>query len=205
VRYVLDPQASRFTVRAAAGGPFAAMGHNPIFTVRDFRGDLEFDPATPAASSLWLLAGSASLALTDGASDGDRREIERATREDVLETGRYPEISYVCRPPAITAIGPMQLTLQGDLTLHGVTRRQVVSARIYLVGGLLRGQGEATVKQSEYGIRPVSVAGGMLKVKDEVTLSFEIVARVAPSRSAEEGGDEGGTAVDRNPVAGGMM
>jgi polyisoprenoid-binding protein YceI len=73
----------------------------------------------------------------------------------------------------------MQLTLKGDLTLHGVTREQMVSARVYLMGGTLRGQGEATVRQTDFDIRPVSVAGGMLKVKDELKLVFDIVARAA--------------------------
>jgi polyisoprenoid-binding protein YceI len=196
VRYVLDPQTSRFTVRASAGGPLAAMGHSPVLAIRDFSGEVEFDPASPAESCLRLVAAAGSLALTGEASEGDRRDIERTTRDEVLESARFPEISYVCRPPGVTAIGPMQLMLQGDLTLHGVTRRQPVSARIYLVGGLLRGQGEAAVKQSEYGIRPVSVAGGMLKVKDEVALSFEIVARLAPDVAAADAGGESGGAID---------
>jgi hypothetical protein len=42
---------------------------------------------------------------------------------------------------------------------------------------VLRGNGEATVRQSAFGIRPVTVAGGMLKVKDEVKVTFDIVAR----------------------------
>lgn len=48
----------------------------------------------------------------------------------------------------------------------GVTRTQPVSARVFFAGDVLRGNGEATVRQSEFGIRPVTVAGGMLKVQD---------------------------------------
>jgi polyisoprenoid-binding protein YceI len=179
VRYVLDPQASRFTVRAFAGGPLGSVGHNPTFAVRDFSGEVEFDPDEPAASSLHLVIGAASLALTDSMSDKDRREIERTTQAQVLETARFPDITYDCPASRLTAIGPMQLTLKGDLTLHGVTREQMVSARVYLMGGTLRGQGEATVRQTDFDIRPVSVAGGMLKVKDELKLVFDIVARAA--------------------------
>ena len=123
-------------------------------------------------------------------SDKDRREIERTTRDEVLETGKFPEITYDCPASRISAIGPMQLTLTGDLTLHGVTRPQTVSARVYQSGGTLRAQGEATVRQSDYGIRLVSVAGGMLKVKDEVKLTFDIMARAAPNHEAQAGGTE---------------
>ena len=70
-----------------------------------------------------------------------------------------------------------QVTLSGDLTLHGVSRPQTIAARLYLTGDTLRGQGETSVRPSDFGIRPVAVAGGMLKTKDEVKLTFDIVAR----------------------------
>ena len=127
-------------------------------------------------------------------SDKDRREIEQTTRDDVLESGKYAEIAYQCPASRVTAVGPMQLTLAGDLTLHGITKGQTVSARVYLVGDTIRGQGDATVRQSEYGIRPVSVAGGMLKVKDEVKLTFEIMARRAPDRQGQARDGESGAA-----------
>lgn len=180
MHFRVDPQASRFTARAFAGGPLSAMGHNPTFAIRDFGGEVEFDPDAPASSSLRLVVKAASLALTDNVSDKDRREIERATREEVLESGRFPDITYDCPGSRVTAAGPMQLTLSGDLTLHGVTRVQTVSVQVYPMGEMLRGQGEATVRLSDYGIRPVSVAGGMLKVKDEVKVTYDIVARLVP-------------------------
>jgi polyisoprenoid-binding protein YceI len=183
VRYRVDPQGSRFTVRAFAGGPLSAMGHNPSFAIRDFRGAVEFDPADPGASSVRLVVGPASLALTDSVSDKDRREIERTTQVEVLETARFPEISYDCPPSRLTVVGPTQLTLAGDLTLHGQTRPQTVAVRVYLMGETLRGQGEATIRPSEFGIRPVSVAGGMLKVKDELKLAFDIVARATSAET----------------------
>lgn len=181
VRYVVDPQASRFTVRAFASGPLSAVGHSPTFAVRDFHGEVGFDPDQPAAASLQLTIRAASLALTDSVSDKDRREIERTTQGQVLESARFPEIKYDCPASRLTVEGPTQLTLAGDLTLHGVTRAQTVSVRLYLTGQALRGQGEATVRQTEFGIRPVTVAGGMLKVKDELKLAFDIVARAAPA------------------------
>lgn len=177
VRYVVDPQASRFTARAFAGGPLSAMGHNPTFAIRDLRGEVEYDPESPEASSLRLVAGAGSLSLIDSTSDKDRREIERATRDDVLESSRFPEITYDCPRSRVTANGGAQVTLSGELTLHGVSRPQNVAARLYLTGDTLRGQGEVTVRPSDFGIRPVTVAGGMLKTKDEVKLTFDIVAR----------------------------
>jgi polyisoprenoid-binding protein YceI len=153
------------------------LGHNPTFAIRDFSGEVEFDPDAPASSSLRLVIRAESLMLNDNVSDKDRREIERTTRDEVLEAGKFPEISYDCPGPKVTAAGPAQFTLAGDLTLHGVTRPQTVSVQVYPMGGMLRGQGEVRLRLSEFDIRAVSVAGGMLKVKDEVKLTYDIVAR----------------------------
>ncbi len=68
-------------------------------------------------------------------SDKDRREIERTTSEEVLEAGKFPEIAYDCPGAKITAAGPAQFTLAGDLTLHGVTRPTTVSVRVFPMGG----------------------------------------------------------------------
>ena len=38
-------------------------------------------------------------------------------------------------------------------------------------------RGDFSIKQSDYDIRPVSAAGGTIKLKDELKLSFDIAAR----------------------------
>jgi hypothetical protein len=101
----------------------------------------------------------------------------------------------------VVAQGPLQLTLSGELTLHGVTRPQIVSARLFLTGDTVRAQGEATVRQSEYGIRLVSAAGGMLKVKEEVKLTFDIVARLVAEQQEDAGGTEPGTSASEGGEA----
>ncbi|HTT21860.1 MAG TPA: YceI family protein [Candidatus Sulfotelmatobacter sp.] len=99
-------------------------------------------------------------------------------RGNVLEVEHYPEIRYECLRLSASTIGEGQywISLNGDLTLHGVTRGQPVSARVSVRDNILRGSDEFTVRQSGYDIKPVSVAG-VLKVKDELRLSFDIMAR----------------------------
>ena len=46
-----------------------------------------------------------------------------------------------------------------------------------MTGDMLRAFGECSLRQSDYKIRLVSAMGGGLKVKDEVKLSFDLVAR----------------------------
>lgn len=178
-RYVIDGRTSRFTVRAFATGLLASMGHNPTIGIRDFSGEVKFNPDQLEAGSFRLLVKASSLSVQDDISDKDRREIERLMNQEVLETAKFPEILYEASSISITKIGDTlySATLNGDLTLHGVTRRLPINARITPLGSMLRASGEFPLDQSEFNIKPVSVAGGALKLKDGVKFSFEIVAR----------------------------
>jgi polyisoprenoid-binding protein YceI len=69
------------------------------------------------------------------------------------------------------------VALSGELTLHGVTKSVPVSARVVINGSSVRATGDVSVRQSDYEIAPVSAAGGGIKLKDEVKLTFDIVAR----------------------------
>jgi hypothetical protein len=42
---------------------------------------------------------------------------------------------------------------------------------------MLRATGDFPLRQSDYEIRPVTAAGGTIKLKDELKLSFDISAR----------------------------
>jgi len=177
--YVLDPGLSRFTARAFATGLLASLGHNPSFAIRQFAGEAKFSGEDPERSSLRVVVQSASLELTDQVSDKDRREIERTMRNDVLETARFPEVVFEASNPSLSKGGEALYwaNLTGTLTLHGVTQPQQVTAQVTVSGDQLRASGEFNVRQSGYGIKPVSVAGGTMKIKDDVKVTFDFVAR----------------------------
>ena len=178
-RFVIDGRSSRFTVQATATGLLAKMGHNPNVGIRDFSGEMKFDPEKLEAGSFRLVIKTSSLGVLDDISDKDRREIERLMSQEVLETAKFPEIVYDAPSVSVTKMTDMlySATLNGELTLHGVTRRQPITARVAMLGSMLRASGNFTLEQTDYNIKLVSVAGGALKLKDELKFSFEIVAR----------------------------
>lgn len=57
-----------------------------------------------------------------------------------------------------------RVEIAGPLTLHGVTNNQKISARVLIGADRLRASGEFTLRQTDYAIELVSVAGGALKV-----------------------------------------
>ena len=176
--YLVDAAKSRFLVRASASGLLSAFGHNPTIAIRDFTGEAWFRPQSPEQSSLRLEIAAASLAVTGDVNDKDRYEMERAMREDVLETARYPQIEFASSGIQASRIteGMYRMKLAGKLTLHGVERYLEVPCNVTVSDDGLRANGEFSIRQTDYGVRLVSVAGGALKLKDELKFSFDIVA-----------------------------
>jgi len=63
--------------------------------------------------------------------------------------------------------------VEGDLSLHGVTKP--VSLTVKRTGDSYTAH--TVLKQTNFGIKPISVGGGVIKVKDEVEIDFTIVPR----------------------------
>ncbi len=179
-RYELVASKSRFTVQAFASGLLSGFGHNPTIAIDDFTGEVRFTPETFEDASLKLIVKANSLRVIDDIKDKDRREIENAMFDEVLETGRYTEINFQSTNITIRKISDdrFKAKIIGDLTLHGVTQNGLwIMAQVNKTDDGLRAQGDFTLKQSDYKIKPVSVAGGALKLKDELKFSFDIAAR----------------------------
>jgi polyisoprenoid-binding protein YceI len=179
VRYLIDGKKSKFTVRAFAAGLLSAFAHNPTIAIPDFEGEIALNPEAVEQSSLRLVIHAASLNDTDDISEKDRSEINRAMHQDVLDTDSFPDIVYECSSVAAnkTSEGQYWVTLNGELTLRGITQNQPISARVSLNGDMLRAAGDFSLRQSDYEIKPVSAAAGTIKLKDELKLSFDIAAR----------------------------
>jgi polyisoprenoid-binding protein YceI len=180
-RYIINPTVSRFTVKVFATGLLSAFGHSPTIAIRDMQGEVNFNSALIEQSSLHFVVRAESLSVMDNVNDKDRREMESEMRERVLEVGKYPQIVYEAPRVMVKSRvdGQGEVSLLGQLTLHGVTRSQTVAAKIAVTGDMLRAFGEFSLRQSDYNIKPVSAVGGGLKVKDELRFSFDIVTRKA--------------------------
>jgi polyisoprenoid-binding protein YceI len=179
VRYVIDARGSSFIVQAFSTGLFSAFGHDPKIAIRDVQGSAEFNPggATLDDARMQLSIPATSLEVTDDISEKDREEIQRRMFTEVLDTERFPEIIYECSRVTGSGSGDRYwVVLNGELTLRGITRMLPVTARLALNGNTLRASGEFLVKQSDFGIAPVTAAGGAIKVKDELKFTFEVMA-----------------------------
>jgi polyisoprenoid-binding protein YceI len=172
--FVIDSRASSFKVQSFAAGILSAAGHNPTIGIEKFAGEVEFDPETNEGSGFRLTIQASSLGVRDDISDKDRREIDRLMKDEVLEVGKYPEIQYESSHISISRmdLALYSAAINGRLSFHGVARSQPVTARIAALGEILRASGTFNLKQSDYNLKPVSVAGGALRLKDELRFSL---------------------------------
>jgi polyisoprenoid-binding protein YceI len=179
VRFEIDPKASLFTVQAFAAGMVAVIAHSPKFAVRDIVGDIKFVPGTMQKASVGLTISAGSLEIMDEVSSADRREIERTMFDEVLEKSIYPRIDYrsTHASAAKTSENMFRVNVTGELTLHGITRGVGLDAQVVTGEDTLRAQGYFSLMQSDFGLKIASVAGGTLRLKDELKFAYFIVAR----------------------------
>ena len=179
VRYSMDAAQSQFTVHAFASGLAAVVAHNPKFAIRDFSGEARFIPDTLRDASLQVRINAASLELMDGVSEYDKGEIDRVMFNEVLEISRFPEIVFTSTQISASRLSEnlYATTIAGKLTLHGVTNELDLSAQVVIGEDTLRGYGSFPVKQSKYDIAIASIAGGTLKMRDELKIAFFIIAK----------------------------
>ena len=180
IRYVIDARTSQFTVQAFASGLISAVAHSPKIAIRDWTGAVQMASGSLEGASLKILVKAASLEVLDELPDADRRELHRVMNKEVLETAQFPEIIYDSTMAAERLKEDLyRLNVRGRLHLHGVSNDQDFVAQASLGVDSARAYGSFTLLQSDYNIRIASIAGGTLKLQDELKFSFYVVARKA--------------------------
>lgn len=181
--YRIDSRASLFTVRAFADGLISAAAHNPEFSIRDFTGDVYFDAGSPDQSALTMRIKSGFFELMNDVTAHDRQAIQRVMNDEVLEVQRYPEISFLSSGVTVRQLceSMFHAEIMGHLTLHGATLSMGIAAQLVMGDDTLRSTGSFTIRQSDFGLKIASVAGGTLKVQDELRFCFYILARRTPA------------------------
>jgi polyisoprenoid-binding protein YceI len=179
VRYRVDARASRVEVHTSSAGIFSVFGHDHTITAREIEGFIELVPGDLDRSRIELAIPADSLAVADAKSQADRGEIEKEMRANVLETARHPAIRFESKRITTRPLGPRSndVTLVGDLELHGRKREITIVGRIGIDENEIEARGELDLRQTDYDIRPTSAAGGTVQVDDLVRIEFDLRAR----------------------------
>jgi polyisoprenoid-binding protein YceI len=177
-RFRLDAGQSKFIAHALRGGLLWFKGHEHLVAAREFSGEAQITPDKITPASLQLTVKTESMAETsDAFTEPQKQIINRELREIVLEPEKYPEIVFKSTEVTGKPLGNGQYDLKigGNLTLHGVTRRIVIPAKVTLTGNDLRAVGEFSIDRSDFQVKATSAIHGMIRVRDKVKFTFDIV------------------------------
>ena len=175
--YRLDPANSRVTIHVGKAGVFSFVaGHSHEVSGPITSGDVDVDPAQ---GRIRLEISAAELRVSAASEpEGDAPKVQEAmSGPKVLDVAHQPQIRY--ESTAVTVKSGhrkvLDLVVAGRLTIREVT--QPVTAAVHAEFGEngLKATGRFAIKQSAFGITPISV-GGVVAVKDELQIEFSIVA-----------------------------
>ena len=107
----------------------------------------------------------------------DRSQRDNRMRNEGLQTDSFPTASFNLTAPvevpaeALTG-AVVDVTLHGDLTLHGVTKTVDIPAKAQLSNGQIQIQGSITFPLSDYSITAPNIGGFIVSIADQGTLEF---------------------------------
>lgn len=177
-RFRLDSSQSKFIAHAQRGGLMWFKGHDHLVAAREFSGEAQITPGKITPASLQLTVRTESMVETSDAFTEPQKEIiNRELREIVLEPEKYPEIVFKSTEVKGKTLGNGQYALKigGNLTLHGVTRRIVIPAKVTLTGNEMRAVGEFSINRGDFKVPATSALHGMIRVRKTVKFTFDIV------------------------------
>jgi polyisoprenoid-binding protein YceI len=174
--YTVDPGASLLTVTVRRAGLMARLGHDHVVASHTLAGHVA--PGAGRADVSFRvdqMTVDEPQLLRDADIDTQRSpQAVEGTRKNmlgpVLEAQRYPVVTLHAQQLA-------DRRLRVAVTLHGATRWMELPATVQVDAAQVSASGTARLKQSDFGITPFSVGGGLLSVQDELEVRYHIVAR----------------------------
>lgn len=159
------PQKSTITVHVYKGGLFSAFAHNHLIKASISKQTLD-----PKSMTAEIFVSAKEMKVIDPeASESTRAEIQRdMLGPKVLDTDKYPQIHF--KSNRIEQSSPGHFRVTGTLELHGAGKE----ISFDVSGGPDHYHGSTKFKQTEFGIQPISIGGGTVKVKDQIDIEFDI-------------------------------
>lgn len=122
-----------------------------------------------------LTVDASKMRVLDPHLSADKRDRvqDNMLGPQVLDVTKYPTISFQSTNIDGSGNGPWSVT--GNLQLHGQAR-----SITFRVQGEGAGHytGSAMIRQTEFGITPIRIAGGAVSVRDDVRVEFDIACCV---------------------------
>jgi len=182
--FSIDGSASNAQAHVGKTGLGSFAGHDHLVLAQNVQGEVNLDADDLGKSSVDLIVDARSLRVSpEGEPNDDAPKVQQAMRgADVLDTPRFGTIHFGSTSVTgkVSAPGVYDLVVTGELSMHGVVKPLTLPVHVEVRGASLVASGKFSVKQTDFGIEPTSAAGGLVKVADEVAISFKFAARASP-------------------------
>ena len=164
----VDTQKSTLTVRVYKTGLFSGFAHD-----HEISAPIDNGSFSEESLSVDISISATRLKVMDKeSSDSEKEKIQtKMLGPEVLDTQQFKEIKF--HSTKIETAGAGNWLVTGDLTVHGQSHPVVF--QVTKADGHYRGTAE--IKQKDFGITPISIAGGGVKVKDAVKIEFDVVGQ----------------------------
>jgi polyisoprenoid-binding protein YceI len=185
-RFVVDADDSRVRFIVRRAGTLARLGHNHVILARRIEGEIALAPEVSRTTvSLQLpVAGFEVDPPAERAALGEG--FEPVPEQAVIGTRRNmlgPRVLDVTRHATVridtvaVAGSADAVTMTLRIRLRDVSRDLTVPVAWHREGDTLSATADFEIRQSDFGITPLSVLGGALQVDDGVPIRLHIVAR----------------------------
>ena len=179
--WTIQAAASEVVIHVRRGGLLSAAGHDHEIIAPAVAGKVRMEPQRIEQATIELTFNASALKVSaKGEPPDDVPKVQQTMlSEKVLDVAKYPTIVFRSRQISVEnrSASHMRLRVAGDLTLHGVTRPITGPVDVDISAGRLTAAGNLIVRQTHFGIEPVSAGLGTVKVKDEVTVRYTFTAR----------------------------
>lgn len=183
----VDPSASDLRIYVFRGGKAAKLGHNHVLSAPRFEGYVSVAGDAAADARFDLLFRFDELRIDDpalreqtgGNFAGARSESDiSGTRKNmlgprVLGADEFPTLRVSSL--AVAGDWPM-LVATVAVEMHGVRRERELLLQVERDDQQLRARGELVLRQTEFGVTPLSILGGVIAVQDPVAIRFDLRA-----------------------------
>jgi polyisoprenoid-binding protein YceI len=134
--------------------------------------------ATIASSGGTLSVTAAEFSVDMTSITSDRQMRDNRLRNDGIQTDSFPTSTFklttpVALPANVSTGDVVDVTLHGDLTLHGVTKTVDIPAKAQVNGSQIQVLGTLSFPFSDYAINAPNI-GGFVAVEDHGTLEFQV-------------------------------
>jgi polyisoprenoid-binding protein YceI len=163
-----------FRIHVGTSGLFGSFAHGHLIEAESISGCATVDSQAPNRSSVKLDFETKGLRVADTKeSEKDRAEVQKTMETDVLRITEFPKVTFAST--TVERLQGDQYRLHGSLTIRGQTQTVAIPVTLSKLGdGTYRAMGEYRFKQSSFGIKPIQLGGGTIKVKDELDVEFEL-------------------------------